>query len=311
MLTSGFTADGQRRLAGRRARGDGDRHRRDAPRGHAERPQADASSRATCSTRCRRSTKNWATLVEVTPGFTGRGRRRPAQLNQNARQRVPRQGGHEAAVRRHVDRSRRAATSATSSTPRWCRKRRCRRSGISAESNADGVVVNMIPKEGGNSFSVQPSGSVHRRQSRIDNLNDDLRARGLTTVSKILKIYDAGVTLRRADQEGQAVVLRARSASGATGTDGRQFLEQDAGHAVLHARSVTARRPLSVVRIQGHPRDVAGLAEEQVQRLRRRRRRLPVPGHWGARERERAGGGPRISLPADRPVSGRLERPGH
>src|SRR6185503_403787 len=67
-------------------------------------------------------------------------------------------------------------------------------SGISAESNADGSVVNMIPKEGGNLYSGNVSGLYTSDRFEASNLNDDLRARGLTTVSKILKIYDTGVT---------------------------------------------------------------------------------------------------------------------
>ena len=68
-------------------------------------------------------------------------------------------------------------------------------SGISAESNADGIVINMIPREGGNLFSGTVSGLYTNDRFGSDNLNDDLRSRGLTTVSKILKIYDAQVTV--------------------------------------------------------------------------------------------------------------------
>jgi hypothetical protein len=67
-------------------------------------------------------------------------------------------------------------------------------SGISAESNADGSVVNMIPKEGSNLFAGTLSGLYTSDKFEASNLNDDLRSRGLTTVSKILKVYDAGIT---------------------------------------------------------------------------------------------------------------------
>ena len=66
-------------------------------------------------------------------------------------------------------------------------------SGISAESAADGVVINAIPKEGGNTFSGSVSG-LYSGESN-DNLNDTLRDRGLPTVSRILKIYDSQLTL--------------------------------------------------------------------------------------------------------------------
>jgi hypothetical protein len=67
-------------------------------------------------------------------------------------------------------------------------------SGISAESNADGIVINVIPKEGGNIFAGTASGLYTNDSFGSDNLNDELRERGLTTVSKVLKIYDAQVT---------------------------------------------------------------------------------------------------------------------
>ena len=38
-------------------------------------------------------------------------------------------------------------------------------SGISAESNADGIVINMIPREGGNLFSGTRVGTLHERQT--------------------------------------------------------------------------------------------------------------------------------------------------
>ena len=62
--------------------------------------------------------------------------------------------------------------------------------GISAESTADGVVVNSIPKEGGNTFSGSVFGLYTNDKLGSDNLTDALRARGLTTTTKTLKIYD-------------------------------------------------------------------------------------------------------------------------
>ena len=67
--------------------------------------------------------------------------------------------------------------------------------GLSAESNADGIVINMIPREGSNSFKVDLSGQYGNHSMQSENLTDALRARGLTTVGKILKVYDANVNL--------------------------------------------------------------------------------------------------------------------
>ena len=49
--------------------------------------------------------------------------------------------------------------------------------GISADSNADGVIVNMIPKEGGNRYSGSVQGST-REEPAIEQLSDELQARG-------------------------------------------------------------------------------------------------------------------------------------
>ena len=68
-------------------------------------------------------------------------------------------------------------------------------SGISADTNADGPVVNMIPKEGGNSFSGGASGLYTGTSLQSSNLTDELRARGLTTVTSVKYVFDAGGTI--------------------------------------------------------------------------------------------------------------------
>jgi hypothetical protein len=68
-------------------------------------------------------------------------------------------------------------------------------SGISADSNADGAIVNMIPKEGGNSFKGGATGLYSNKNLVADNLSDELIARGLKSVNALNYIYDAGFTL--------------------------------------------------------------------------------------------------------------------
>src|SRR5688572_19442064 len=51
-------------------------------------------------------------------------------------------------------------------------------SGIAADSNADGAIVNMIPKEGGNQFAGSLSGLFSNENLMSDNLSDELIARG-------------------------------------------------------------------------------------------------------------------------------------
>ena len=63
-------------------------------------------------------------------------------------------------------------------------------SGISAESTADGIVVNAIPREGSNSFAGSVLGLYTNDHLGGSNLTDALRKRGLNTTSETLKIYD-------------------------------------------------------------------------------------------------------------------------
>ena len=67
--------------------------------------------------------------------------------------------------------------------------------GVSAESEASGIMMNMVPKEGGNSVRGSTSGFYTNEHLQSDNLTDDLRARGLTAPNKVLHLYDLNVTL--------------------------------------------------------------------------------------------------------------------
>jgi hypothetical protein len=67
--------------------------------------------------------------------------------------------------------------------------------GVSAESDASGVVVNFIPKEGGNNVSGSFSGLFTNDSLQSNNLTDTLRARGLDSVNKVLHIYSADAAI--------------------------------------------------------------------------------------------------------------------
>lgn len=67
--------------------------------------------------------------------------------------------------------------------------------GASAESAAAGIVMNNIPKEGGNAFTLTLSGLFTKDDLQSNNLTDELRLRGLNTVNKVLNLYDAAATL--------------------------------------------------------------------------------------------------------------------
>ena len=67
--------------------------------------------------------------------------------------------------------------------------------GASAESNVAGFRSNVIPKEGGNSFRFSAFGLYTNDNLMSDNLNDELRSRGLSTVNKVLNAYDGSASL--------------------------------------------------------------------------------------------------------------------
>ena len=139
------------------------------------------------------STKHWATIVQVTPGFSGSFADVAGQLNQNLGNSYHGKTG----TKRQFDGMSIDHASGNVGylvNSAMVEEISLQSSGISAESNADGSVVNMIPKEGSNTFSGSIAGLYTSDKFEASNLNDDLQSRGLTTVSKILKIYDTGVT---------------------------------------------------------------------------------------------------------------------
>ena len=66
---------------------------------------------------------------------------------------------------------------------------------ISAEVNGGGVRVNIIPKEGGNRFSGSAFGNFANNHLQGNNVDDALRAQGITTADSINKIYDSSFAI--------------------------------------------------------------------------------------------------------------------
>ena len=62
----------------------------------------------------------------------------------------------------------------------------------SAEATTGGVQINIIPKDGGNNFAGTMSTEVTGPKLQSDNLNDKLRARGLTSAGAVRRYYDVG-----------------------------------------------------------------------------------------------------------------------
>ena len=158
-------------------------------------------------------------------------------------------------------------------------------SGISAETNADGPVINVIPKEGGNTFSGTLAGFLANDKLESSNLTSELRSQGLTTSNITTKTLGRVGERRRAAQAGQTVVLCHRSELGLHAGARRRLLEQDAGYVphaagggaqgrVVHARYRSAAGPIEwamgVVRLVPDPDHVAGGGQAQAQFYLRR-----------------------------------------
>ena len=68
-------------------------------------------------------------------------------------------------------------------------------SGMSAEVNADGPVMNVVPKEGGNTFKFIGSGLWTNDKLEASNLDDELKSRGITEPNRTNKIFDNAASL--------------------------------------------------------------------------------------------------------------------
>jgi hypothetical protein len=68
-------------------------------------------------------------------------------------------------------------------------------SGITAESNADGVQINLVPKEGGNIFAGSAFGLYSGSSLQSNNLSDELRGFGLLSATSVNYVFDAGASL--------------------------------------------------------------------------------------------------------------------
>ena len=64
--------------------------------------------------------------------------------------------------------------------------------GMSAESETGGVQVNVVPKDGGNSWRAYFNGAYANGGMQADNVDDALRARGVTGTPSVKHIYDWG-----------------------------------------------------------------------------------------------------------------------
>src|SRR5262245_42269523 len=67
-------------------------------------------------------------------------------------------------------------------------------SGVDASVSTGGVRINVVPKDGGNSFGGGFFFSGTNEHFQADNIDEDLRNRGLTGTSKVKRLYDVAPT---------------------------------------------------------------------------------------------------------------------
>jgi Carboxypeptidase regulatory-like domain len=77
-------------------------------------------------------------------------------------------------------------------------------SGASAQSSEGGVRINLIPKEGGNTFHGTFFASYANESMAGSNFNDDLRARGFATPNTIKRVGDINPCWHRSHKNPQA-----------------------------------------------------------------------------------------------------------
>ena len=166
-------------------------------------------------------------------------------------------------------------------------------SGIGADTKADGSVVNVIPKEGGNTFSGILSGFYANDSMESDNLSQELQDLR-SNVEQNVEALGPGVEPGWAGHARQVVVLRRSAELGLLAGGHRYRLEPEhrpggpahrsakVPHAAgggtegreLRSLDGSAGRPLQctagVVRLISHPGHLAGDGAKQVQRHLRR-----------------------------------------
>ena len=148
--------------------------------------------------------------------------------------------------------------------------------GISAEGPSSGFSANSVPKEGGNTFRYSVSGLYTNHHLQSDNLTDELRARGLTTVDGVEKVYDAGGTFGGPLKQDKLWFFGAIRAAGNENRKAGIFWNKTQGTPVYTPdpdRPAIANRVRSVLLGSA---DVAGVSPEQGEHLHRLPEHLPL-----------------------------------
>jgi hypothetical protein len=138
------------------------------------------------------STKNLQALIEITPGWTGLSDvggqylQEPGAFHGRRGSKV----SFDGMVVENSDGNSSYQINAASVA-----EMAAQTSGLSAEVNADGPVMNMIPKEGGNSFTTIATAMFSNYHLESSNLSDELKTRGFSNVNRTYRLYDESVSI--------------------------------------------------------------------------------------------------------------------
>ena len=151
-------------------------------------------------------------------------------------------------------------------------------SGGLGESETAGLVMNIVPKTGGNRYegAFYFSGTGEHLQS--SNYTDELRDAGLAQATPISKVYDLNGGVRRPDQAGPGVVLHQRPHAGQHANHGESVLQRERRRPdqwLVRAGPEPARLLRSHVGEHQRPRHLAGDAAQQGRRILGRAVGLP------------------------------------
>ena len=146
----------------------------------------------------------------------------------------------------------------------------------SAEYATGGIVMNVIPKEGGNDFNGSMFAAFANESLQANNLTQRLKSGGLTTANAVKTIYDYNPALGGADRPGPDLVLHCGTVECQLQLRGRAVLQQERRRPErldLRPRPESSRRTQGAAAQHRRTCDVAAESEEQDQRVLRR----PVP----------------------------------
>lgn len=101
--------------------------------------------------------------------------------------------------------------------------------GISAESSASGIAMNVIPKTGGNTFNYGANGLLATDDLHANNLTQELRDRGVAFTSQVLHLYDLNLTAGGPIKKDKIWFFAANRYAGNKNTVGGQYFNATQG----------------------------------------------------------------------------------